>query len=222
MDFDPDLVDYSVRPFTQQNLSPEPWVKYMIPVEHCGILVPKLAKEFGPYDSILDVGHVGITGIDIFWKEFGIPLTQMHALDIFEPNVSAAQKISSPDGPRFHLGNALDSEKIFGPKSFDIVIAGELIEHMTRANGKKLFSALEAVARKFVLFTTPCCFLIQDPENAPNDEWSKNPYQRHISGWYPEDFLSRDYQVVLNGGITPDGTYSFCGSQIVAYKVLKS
>jgi hypothetical protein len=181
----------------------------LLPYEHPGTLVPRLAAPFLPFGSILDVGAPGTLGFDAYVSA-GVSPTAMHRLDVFPPATTP---------PNFHLANAFDAVALFGAKSFDAVQCAEMIEHCERADGERLFAVLEALARRFVVLTTPCCWLEQDPAKNPDAEWARNPYQKHLSAWYPEDFTSRGYRILLNGGIHADGvSRSVCGSQIVAWK----
>lgn len=169
--------------------------------EHAGSLIPKLAVPFAPFDSVLDVGGgPGILGHDFWINDFNVPSTKFTVIDIWQQSC----------GVNFVLGDALDAVKLVGPKSFDVVIAADLIEHMHRERGLRLFTVLEAVARKFIAFQTPSGYLAQVDEAE-----LKNPYQRHLSGWDPEDFTSRGYNVILNGGASVgDQGYA----QIIAWK----
>lgn len=81
----------------------------------------------------------------------------------------------------------------FRPKSFDAVIALEVLEHMTMEQGTELMRCMESVARNRVVVTTPNGFVEQE-------EYEGNPYQEHRSFWVPGDLRSLGYEVVgLNG-----------------------
>ena len=47
---------------------------------------------------------------------------------------------------------------------------------------------MEAISERFIILETPCGFVPQGPEFG-------NPYQRHLSGWFPHDFEARGYTV---------------------------
>lgn len=168
----------------------EPW-------EHPGELVPRLVESIGPFNLLLDVGGGGGTVGKPLWK------CPIHVIDIYPPETIPSN---------FTLGNALDIVQIYGEKSFDIVLACEVIEHLSREDGLVLLDRLEQVARKCIVITTPNGFDAQDPANFPNEKWAKNPYQKHISGWLPEDFMSRGYTTYFNGGAV--------AAQIIAVKKL--
>jgi len=81
----------------------------------------------------------------------------------------------------------------FRPRSFDAVVALEVLEHLPKDQGSALLSAMETIASKAVLLTTPNGFVEQE-------ELEGNPFQRHLSGWVPEEFRALGFEVVgLNG-----------------------
>ena len=172
--------------------------------DHPELIVARLAEPYGPFDSMLDLGSGGgVVGLN----NWNIPHDRIHTLDIFPPETPWLN---------FTLGNALDAEKIFGPKSFDVVMAAELLEHLPKEDGPKLLAVCESVARKFVIITTPNGFLEQDPALAPNEPWAKNPYQKHLCGWLPHELEALGYEVGLNGA---PGAVD--GHQIIAWKIPK-
>jgi hypothetical protein len=171
----------------------------LVPFEHPGTLVPRLAEPYGPFENLLDVGGGGgVVGSDV-WK-----VKHIQILDLFPP--------ATPGAP-FTLGDGLDAVKIFGANSFDVVQCTETIEHLTKEDGKQLLGVLEEVARKFVVLTTPNGFSDQDPAKVPWEPWANNPHQKHLSGWSPEEFTEAGYEVLLNGGPV--------AAPIVAYKDMR-
>lgn len=81
----------------------------------------------------------------------------------------------------------LDFKQGFAPKSlsqfsdshFDMVIASDLIEHLSKEDGYILLYEMERLANKICFIFTPNGFVYQRPE--PN-----NPFNAHISGWTKE------------------------------------
>jgi len=187
-------------PETRQTVSsagsagdPWSWQEY----EHPGTLVPKLGEPFGPFDSLLDVGGGGGTvGLGV-WR-----VSSIYVLDTFPPKTTPKN---------FRLGDALDLVKLYGAKSFDIAQCAEVIEHLPKEKGPLLLAALEAVAKRLVIITTPNGFSEQDPALSPHEPWADNPYQKHLCGYTPEEFAERGYSILLNGG-------PGIGAQIIAWK----
>ncbi len=83
--------------------------------------------------------------------------------------------------------------EIFVPKSFDLVIALDIIEHVTKEEGLELMKQCEEIARKAVIFETPKGYIPQniDIQGHGGDEW-----QTHRSGWDIVDFTECGYKVV--------------------------
>lgn len=76
----------------------------------------------------------------------------------------------------------------FRERVFDYVLAIEVIEHLPKADGEKMFAELERVCRSKVLITTPNGYLEQDPYVAPESEI-------HKSGWSVQEFRRKGYKV---------------------------
>jgi hypothetical protein len=72
--------------------------------------------------------------------------------------------------------------------SVDAVVLLQVIEHLTKEEGYQILEAAERIARQRIVVTTPNGYVTQD-------EYDGNPYQRHLSDWSIEDFLSRGYRV---------------------------
>lgn len=81
----------------------------------------------------------------------------------------------------------------FRPKSFDAVIATEVLEHLTREEGLELLGKAETWARKKVVITTPNGYLKQDP-------YGDNLLQEHKSGWTVGELQGLGYHVRGCGG----------------------
>jgi hypothetical protein len=171
--------------------------------DHPEKIVTVVAEPYGPFDSLLDLGTGG--GI-LALSSWNIPHDRIHTLDIFPPETPWRN---------FTLGDALDAEKIFGPKSFDVVQAAEILEHLPKEKGPELLAVCERVARKLVIVTTPNGFLEQDPALHPEEGWAKNPYQKHLCGWETHELEALGYEARENGA--PGST---SGHQIIAWKVL--
>jgi SAM-dependent methyltransferase len=79
----------------------------------------------------------------------------------------------------------------FRPKSFDIVLASEIIEHLDKKDGEQFLEALERLARRQIIITAPVGL------HALHNEC--NPYQEHRSVWEPHELKRRGYIVKGNG-----------------------
>ena len=72
-------------------------------------------------------------------------------------------------------------------KSFDAVVALDLIEHLTKDDGYKFLKDIEKIAKKKLIIVTPNGFIVQLSKS--------NQLQQHLSGWTTEDFRKRGFKV---------------------------
>lgn len=87
------------------------------------------------------------------------------------------------------------------PKHYDVIVMSHVIEHFSRHDGVRVLQRLEELAPRMIYVETPNGTL----EQVARDN---NPYQRHLSGWFKEDFIVRGYTVFGAGikGLTgPEG-----------------
>ena len=83
-----------------------------------------------------------------------------------------------------------DIRKIeFVPKSFDAVIAFDVLEHLTKEEGTELLGKMEQWSRKKVIVFTPNGYVRQDG-------CDNNPLQQHRSGWTVAELKKSGYSVV--------------------------
>jgi SAM-dependent methyltransferase len=91
----------------------------------------------------------------------------------------------------------LDVRKVdeeFAPRSFDVVLALDLLEHLARRDGEELLAKMEHIARRRVVVFTPNGFITQGPHGG-------NPLQVHKSGWTVKQMRHRGYTVRGVNGI---------------------
>lgn len=92
--------------------------------------------------------------------------------------------------------NLADIGSRFAPRSFDCVVALDVIEHFEKEDGLRLLDAMERIAKKKVVVYTPNGFVAQPP--TPD-----NPHQLHRSGWTAAEMRARGYEVIGLGGWRP-------------------
>ena len=101
-------------------------------------------------------------------------------------------------------------------RSVDSVFMLDVIEHLTRKDGLELLRESERVARRQIVLFTPLGFLPQDYDDHDIDGWGLNGgrWQRHLSGWTPDDFPAhwkffacRDFHTVNGKGEVLDCQY---------------
>lgn len=89
-----------------------------------------------------------------------------------------------------------DIRKInFKDKSFDIVLASQVIEHLSKKDALNLIKKMEKIAKFKVILTTPRGFIEFDPFEV-ND---KNKLQDHKSGWEIDELKKFGYKVFGQG-----------------------
>jgi methyltransferase family protein len=76
----------------------------------------------------------------------------------------------------------------FDGKPVDLVTLIGVIEHLPKGEGHKLLEKCERLTSKYIVVETPNGFLEQGPEFG-------NEYQRHRSGWFPQDLEGYGYSV---------------------------
>ncbi|HVN31492.1 MAG TPA: class I SAM-dependent methyltransferase [Thermoanaerobaculaceae bacterium] len=133
------------------------------------------------------------TGLDIGCGE-GSPLAALRArgfrstgIDIYSENIASARARSTHD--EYLLG---DFRTAAFPGRFDVVVLSHVIEHFTRDEGEEVLRQAESLATRLVYVETPNGFL----EQLRTD---RNPFERHLSGWFPHDFEARGYTVFGSG-----------------------
>jgi SAM-dependent methyltransferase len=148
-------------------------------------LVVLVRRELEGCKSFLDIGCGKSSIVRYFSKDF-----KSAGVDLFEPYIEESRKKGIHD-EYFKM----DVRKLkFKPKSFDAVIALELIEHLRKKEGEKLLDDMERIARKRVIVFTPNGFLEQKG-------YDGNEYQEHKSGWTVSEMRRRGYRVIGVNGI---------------------
>lgn len=140
-----------------------------------------LEKELLEMESVLDVGCGSNSPLAKISKKF-----HSVGIDAFEPSIKKSKKAKIHDD--YKLGDVLRMNKYFKKKSFDAVIALDIIEHLEKKDGFALLEQMESLARKKVILMTPHGFINQHPIE-------KNPYQVHKSGWFINEFKKLGYHV---------------------------
>lgn len=140
-----------------------------------------LEKNLKNVNSVLDVGCGSSSPLGKIKKTF-----RSVGVDIFEPSIKKSKKIKIHDD--YKLGDIKKINSFFKPKSFDAVVALDIIEHLTRKEGLDLLEKMEKIAKKKIIVLTPFGFTDQDP-------YDNNPFQIHKSGWTVADFEKKGYKV---------------------------
>lgn len=142
-----------------------------------------LKKELEGCETVLDLGCGRSSPLRY------CPVTYSVGVELFEPYLEESKKM------KIHNEYILaDIKKVeFKPKSFDCVIALDVLEHLTKKEGAELIKKMENVAKKKIIIFTPNGFSRQD-------EYDEDKLQIHKSGWTVDEFKKRGYEVKgING-----------------------
>jgi len=140
--------------------------------------------------TLLDVGCGEMSPIAHHKHRFA----KMVGVDAHLPSMLAARAAD-----RHHAYCCIDINDVaavFREKSFDCVVALDVIEHLTKEAGLALLAKMETLARKRIVVFTPNGFL---PQHATED----NPYQLHVSGWGAEEMRALGFEVIGIDGWKP-------------------
>ena len=149
-----------------------------------------LGSELRGLDSLLDVG----CGSDSPVKHFSNGIERYVGVDAFQPSIDSSEAKHIHD--EYHRLDVLEIGRVFPNRSFDGVVALDLIEHLSKPQGLALIEMMERIARKKVIIFTPNGFLEQR-------EHDGNKLQVHRSGWTVEEMRSLGYRVIGVNGWKP-------------------
>lgn len=152
--------------------------------------LPVLLEQLKFSDSILDVGSG--TGALLERYEAAVIV----GLDIHRPYL-LNRKYTSPCIIPVNA-NASHIDKLFLPGTFSAVTLIDSLEHFTMDEGKELLRKAEIIASNRVVVFTPRGFFPQ--EGTDHFHLQGEYYQRHRSGWEPEDFMQLGYSVTVLKG----------------------
>src|SRR5512133_1700927 len=141
--------------------------------------VGQLRKALQGCDSALDIGCGGTSPMRFVR---GLRVT---GVDGYPPALEEARKNGTHD--EYIPGNVTRLAEAFPNRKFDACVALDLIEHLQKEDGHRLFDEMERLARKRVVIATPNGFLPQKSRNGD--------LQEHLSGWTAEEMRQRGYQV---------------------------
>jgi len=151
--------------------------------------IEELAIQTRGCSSILDIGCGNSSPVQFCSKRI-----YKVGVDAYLPSIKESRK-KKIHNKYYHI--TVDKlGKIFKDKSFDCVIAYDLIEHLKKTDGQKLITEMERIARKKVIIFTPNGFMKQGAEFG-------NDFQRHLSGWSWIEMRRKGYDVKGMHGYKP-------------------
>lgn len=147
--------------------------------------VPELQKACVGCETFLDIGCGKNSPLQF------IPKKHSEGVDLFQASINESMSKNIHD--KYHKLDVLSVGTRFRKRSFDCVVALDLIEHLEKNDGLKLLKIMETIARKKVIIYTPNGFV-------PQKGIDNNIYQEHKSGWTTGEMKSFGYSVKgING-----------------------
>jgi O-antigen/teichoic acid export membrane protein len=143
----------------------------------------KITQELSSYNSILDIA----CGKNSPLRYLNLAYTV--GIDLYKPYLKESKE------KMIHSDYIIcDIRKIeFKPKSFEAVIAWDVLEHLKKEEGFELLKKMDSWAIKKILIYTPNGYIKQS-------EYDDNPLQEHVSGWTKEELEYMGYKVIgVNG-----------------------
>lgn len=137
-------------------------------------------------ETILDVGCG--QGYPIRLIRIGMKPKKIVGVDLFEKYIKEAKQAKLHDE---YVVSDIRKMK-FKAKSFDVVLASHVIEHLKPSDAAKFIKDLERIAKKQVIIATPIGEMYHPPVDG-------NHLQLHLSHFYPKDFKKLGYKTVKYG-----------------------
>lgn len=144
-----------------------------------------------PDGTLLEVGpyirpQIMITAASYVFVEPHLPYIEYNQRQIAELTVDGRRAM-----PMVYVNATADAVlPLFADATFDVVFAGDVIEHLDREAGLRLIAQAQRLARRQAVLFTPLGFMPQrytpgfiDAHGVVDCHW-----QEHRSGWTPEDF----------------------------------
>lgn len=144
-----------------------------------------LRRELRGCKSFLDVGCGRNSPVWYFSKDF-----KSAGVDVCKESAEESREKGIHD--EYFIMNARNLN--FKPHSYEVVLALDLIEHLTKKEGNKLLKDMERIAKNKVIVYTPNGFVKQE-------EYGGNRYQIHKSGWTVSEMRQRGYRVIGASGV---------------------
>ena len=142
-----------------------------------------LEDFFKPKYTVIDLG----CGVGNFSRH--IECKSICCVDIWEDYLKEVEDFAT-EILRINIIHILNSRP---PKSYDVVLMTDVIEHLTEVEGFKLLDDMVELARKVVVVYTPANW--DENEQSNEEVWSYgNPYQKHQSLWTEDGFHSKGYE----------------------------
>ncbi len=137
-------------------------------------------------DSILDVGCG--QGFPMKMIKNRMKVKKSIGVDLFRPYIEIGKKSKIHD--QYVIADVRNIK--FKERSFDVVLALQILEHLNKKEAWQLLDKIEKIAKKQVIIATPVGKMYHPPVD-------NNKLQLHKSAFYPEEFEKRGYKIIKYG-----------------------
>lgn len=147
----------------------------------------QLRSSAGSTFTVLDIG----AGSGHYWEEILSKFEECEFEISLVDAVHIEKKNSQNKNITFkRLTCHVPSElKQFEDSTFDLVVAFDLIEHLSKENGYFLLYEVDRIAKKSSIIFTPNGFVWQPPS-------TNNHFNAHISGWSPRELRELGFTLI--------------------------
>lgn len=137
-------------------------------------------------NKILDIG----SGDGSLMKSIYNQGMKVTGVELFDPYIVKSKKTGV-----YHkiLKQDVRSLNSIRDSSYDGILCSQIIEHLTKKEGKVLLNEMERIAKQIIVIGTP------HGHYHRAHAYEGNELQKHHSGWLPNDFKSRGYRVYGQG-----------------------
>jgi hypothetical protein len=117
-----------------------------------------------------------------------IKIHYLEGVEAFYPYIQEARRL----GIYTKIVNKKVENISYPPKSFDLVLASHVVEHIPKKMALNLIKKMEKIAKKQVVIVTPIgqCY---------HPDVDHNALQFHRSSFVPDDFINLGYEVKVYG-----------------------
>ncbi len=144
-------------------------------------LYKAIERELSGCKTVLDVGCGKNSPLRNIKKTF-----YSEGIDIHEVSLKESMKKKIHD--KYIKEDIRKLKKHYKEKTFDSVIALDVIEHLKKNEALELIKNMENIAKNKIIILTPNGYQDQD------ELWG-NPYQKHLSAWHISDLEQLGYDV---------------------------
>lgn len=92
------------------------------------------------------------------------------------------------------IGDALTLLPTLQDKSYELILAIDILEHFSKKDGLNFLSELKRISSNAILISTPKEFIHQEIE--------ANPFENHRSIWSKDDLTSHGFPIILENDIS--------------------